>query len=116
MDVAELLFKEILIERHFTTQIFYVFMFCFMVGVLLLAWRYRLLRFSLLLWLGAGIIGLLWEVALFSSGLRFYSFFAALELMYHALTEGGPGLILMAIFADRFGIIDLAEYKEEERK
>ncbi len=66
------------------------------------------------LWLSVAIIGLIWEVLLFASGLRHYSFLSSAELMYHAVTEGGPGLIIMAIFADYIGIIDLSEYKEEK--
>ena len=67
----------------------------------------------MLLWLSAALIGLAWEVVLFSSGLRHYSFLSAAELMYHAITEGGPGLIIMTIFADKVGLIDLSDYKEE---
>jgi len=53
-------------------------------------------------------------VLLFTAGLRHYSFFSSAELMYHAITEGGPGLIIMAIFADYVGIIDLSDFKEEK--
>ena len=70
----------------------------------------------MLLWLSAAIIGLIWEILLFSTGLRHYSFLSSAELLYHAITEGGPGLIIMAIFADKVGLIDLSEYKEEEAK
>jgi hypothetical protein len=78
-----------------------------------LARRYKLFRFSMSLWLSVTIIGLLWEGMLFSFGLRHYSFFSSAELIYHAITEGGPGLIVMAIFADKFGIIDLSDYKDK---
>jgi len=64
------------------------------------------------LWLSVAIIGLIWEGLLFASGLRYYSFLPSAELLYHAITEGGPGLIVMAIFADKVGIIDLSDYKE----
>ena len=113
MDISQILLEEIVISRHFTTQTFYIFMLGFSIFTIFLAKRYRLFKFSMLLWLSAGLIGLAWEVVLFSSGLRHYSFLSAAELLYHAITEGGPGLIVMAIFADKFGIIDLSDYKEE---
>ncbi len=113
MDISQIMLEEIVVSRHFTTQIFYLFMLGFTIFSVYLAKRYRLFRFSMLLWLSAALIGLAWEVVLFSSGLRHYSFLSAAELLYHAITEGGPGLIVMAIFADWIGIIDLSEYKEE---
>jgi len=114
MDIGWLM-DDIVISRHFQTQVFYLFMLFFTIFAVYLAKRYRLLRFSLFLWLSAALIGLAWEVVLFSSGSRHYSFLSGLELLYHAITEGGPGLIVMAIFADKVGIIDLSEYKEEEK-
>jgi len=116
MDIIEWLLKDIVISRSFQTQIFFIFMLFFTIFAIFLARRYRLFRFSMYLWLGVAIIGLIWEVVLFGTGLRHYSFFAAAELLYHAITEGGPGLIVMVIFADKVGFIDLSEYKEEVRK
>jgi hypothetical protein len=89
-------------------------MLFFTIFAVFLAKRYRLFRFSMYLWLSVAIIGLIWEVLLFTSGLRHYSFLSSAELMYHAITEGGPGLIIMAIFADYVGVIDLSDYKEEK--
>lgn len=116
MDLADWLLNDIVISRNFQTQVFYIFMLFFTIFAILLARKYRLFRFSIFLWISAAIIGLLWEIALFGSGLRHYSFLAAAELFYHVVTEGGPGLIVMAIFADKFGIIDLSDYKEGVRK
>ncbi len=112
MDIVEWLIKDILISRHFQTQFFYIFLFFFMIFAVYLAKRYRLFKFSMLLWLSVALIGLAWEMVLFSAGSRHYSFLAAAELLYHVITEGGPGLIVMTIFADKIGIIDLSEYKE----
>jgi hypothetical protein len=89
-------------------------MLFFTIFAVFLAKRYRLFRFSMYLWLSVAIIGLIWEVLLFTSGLRHYSFLSSAELMYHAITEGGPGLIIMVIFVDYVGIIDLSDYKEEK--
>ena len=116
MDIMSWLLKDIVISRSFQTQIFYVFMLFFTIFAIILAKKYRLFRFSMLLWFGAALIGLIWEVILFGTGLRHYNFWSSAELLYHALTEGGPGLIVMAIFADKVGIIDLSEYKEKEVK
>jgi hypothetical protein len=88
-------------------------MLFFAIFAIYLATRYRLFRFSLFLWLSVAIIGLIWEGLLFASGLRHYSFLSSAELLYHVLTEGGPGLIVIAIFTDKVGIIDLSDYKEE---
>jgi hypothetical protein len=116
MDFIEWLFKEIVISRFFQTQFFYIFMFLFSISVVVIAWKRRLLRFSLLLWSCAFIIGLTWEIVLFSLGKRHYHFWPPCEIIYHALTEGGPGLIVMVLFADKAGIINCEQYKEEEQK
>ncbi|MCK4365770.1 MAG: hypothetical protein KAH91_00070 [Thermoplasmatales archaeon] len=113
MDIASWLFKEIEISRHFQTQTFYIFMLFFTVFAVYLAKRYRLFRFSMLLWLSVALIGLVWEILLFISGMRHYSFLSSAELLYHAITEGGPGMIIITIFADKVGIIDLSDYKEQ---
>ena len=113
MDAIGWLLQDITISRIFQTQIFYIFMFCFTIFAIILARKYRLFKFSLLLWLSVALIGLIWEILLFGSGFRHYSFIAAGELLYHAITEGGPGLIVMTIFADKIGLIDLSEYREE---
>lgn len=113
MDIVGWLLDDIVISRHFQTQVFYLFMLFFTIFAVYLAKRSRLLRFSMFLWLSAALIGLVWEIVLFGSGSRHYSFISGLELLYHAVTEGGPGLIIMAIFADKIGLIDLSGYKEE---
>ncbi len=116
MDITQWLLKDLVISRSFQSQIFYIFMLFFTIFAIILAKKYRLFKFSMLLWFGAALIGLIWEVVLFGSGLRHYNFWSSAELIYHAVTEGGPGLIIMAIFADKVGIIDLSEYKEKEVK
>ena len=116
MDVIDWLFTDLTISRFFTTQIFYIFMFFFTILSIYISWRYRLFKFSLLIWLSVTIIGLIWEFSLFTSGLRTYSFWSSAELVYHAVTEGGPGLIIIIIFADKIGFIDLSDYKEDVKK
>ncbi|KPJ70142.1 hypothetical protein AMJ44_00660 [candidate division WOR-1 bacterium DG_54_3] len=116
MDFQGWLFQEITISRSFSTHIFYIFLFLLSMLALILAKKFRLFRFSLLLWLCATVIGLVWESALFASGNRQYSFWALAELLYHALTEGGPGLVIMTILADRIGLVNLSEYKEKKRE
>jgi len=113
MGITDWLFRTIEISRSFQTHVFYLFMFFFSLFALFLAWRSRLLRLSLLLWACAAIIGLLWEAGLFAAGARRYSFAALAELLYHAVTEGGPGLIVMVVFADWVGLVDLGPYKEK---
>jgi hypothetical protein len=50
---------------------------------------------------------------LFVTGSRTYNFSAALELPYHALTEAGPGLIIMILFAHKINLIDITEYSDD---
>jgi hypothetical protein len=88
-------------------------MFSLMLSAVLLAYKFKLLRFSALLWIVAGGIGLLWESALYATGVRTYTFSPVLELLYHALTEAGPGLIIMVIFAWKIGMIDISEFQDD---
>lgn len=81
-----------------------------------LASKYNLKRFSMYIWLFSGAICLIWEVALFTAGARTYSFTAVAEIIYHGVTEAGPGLIIMLIAAYRLGIIDLDEFKDHRYK
>jgi hypothetical protein len=46
-------------------------------------------------------------------GSRNYNFSPAIELLYHALTEAGPGLIIMILFAHKIKIIDISEYSDD---
>lgn len=116
MDIMAWLLKDITVSRFFQTQAFYIFMLFFTIFAIWLSRKHRLFKFSMFLWLSAALIGLIWEAVLFGTGVRHYSFWSTAELLYHAITEGGPGLVVMAIFADKVGLIDLSEYKEEVRK
>jgi len=113
MDATSWLFEDIVIRRSFYNA-YYVAMFAIMPLAAYLAVRYNFRRFSLLLWLNSGLIGLLWELTLFLLGLRHYNpgFIPPLELAYHALTEAGPGLVIMTIAADRWGIVDLGRFHD----
>lgn len=115
IDITEWLLKDIVISRFFQSQMFYIFMFLFSIFSIYLAKRYRLLKFSMYLWISVAIIGFIWEAILFGIGSREYSFLSSAELLYHAVTEGGPGLIVMTIFADKIGIIDISEYKDKKK-
>jgi len=64
MDTITWLLQDITISRSFQTQIFYLFMLLFTIFSIWLARRYRLFKFSLLLWLSAALIGLIWELVL----------------------------------------------------
>ncbi|MFH1764775.1 MAG: hypothetical protein ABIF09_11340 [Gemmatimonadota bacterium] len=59
------------------------------------------------LWLVAGLLCLGVELALFLSGLRTYSFWWPLELVQHAFTEGGTGLLLSVLLGTRIGLIEI---------
>lgn len=83
---------------------------------LLIAYKLRFKRFSFYLWLVAGFICFFWEIYLFITGARHYNFSPALELPYHALTEAGPGLIIMILFAHKIGLIDISEYMDDNNE
>jgi hypothetical protein len=109
------LFEVTTISREIANS-WYIFMFSLMIIAVILAYKFKLTRFSALLWLVAGAIGLIWESALFMTGVRTYTFSPVIELLYHALTEAGPGLIIMVIFAWKIGIIDISEFQDDKLK
>ena len=113
MVLAEWLLEDIVIRRSFYNA-YYVGIFIIMVLAVFIAFRYRFKRLSLFLWLTSGLIGFLWELILFAIGSRHYNpdFIPGMELAYHALTEAGPGLIIMIIAAHQWGIVDLSHLKD----
>jgi len=115
MDLASVFLKEVVIRREFYNG-YYVAMAIIMALAIYLAYNYKLVKFSGLLWLSSGTICLIWEGVLLLSGARHYNFFASLELLYHALTEAGPGLIIMAVAMDRWGIVSLEHLKDSSPK
>ena len=76
-------------------------------------YKMKFKRFSIYLWLISGLICLFWELYLFITGSRTYNFSPALELPYHALTEAGPGLIIMILFAHKIKLIDITDYADD---
>ena len=111
MPVESWLTDPFEIQRHLVNAYFVIMAFIAL-GAVLLAWRTRFKWLSLYLWLLAGTIGLIWELALFAGGSREYNFVSVAELLYHALTEGGPGLIIATIFAHYVGIIDIERFRD----
>ena len=114
MDIPDWLFEDIVIRRSFYNT-YYVAIAVIMALALYIAVHYRFKRLSFFLWVTSGIIGFGWELSLFALGLRHYNpgFIPQLELFYHALTEAGPGLIIMIIAAHQWGIVDLTEYGDD---
>jgi hypothetical protein len=70
-------------------------------------------RFSAYLWLISGLICFAWEIYLFTTGGRNYNFNPILELLYHAITEAGPGLIIMILFGHKIKLFDISEYSDD---
>ena len=101
------------IERHLVNAYFIVMAIISLFAVAL-AIRTRFKWMALYLWLMAGLIGLVWEVSLFISGAREYALTSSGELLYHALTEGGSGLVITFVFANWIGIIDAERYRDPE--
>ncbi len=99
------------IQRHLVNGYFVIMAIISLVAIIV-AWRTRFLWLSMYLWLIAGTIGLIWEAVLFGLGSRVYTLQAVGELLYHALTEAGPGLIITVIFAHYVGIIDAERFRD----
>lgn len=99
------------IQRHLNNG-YFVIMALISVSAIAYAWLTRFKWLSMYLWLIAGTIGLLWETSLFVLGSRSYDFLSIAELVYHALTEAGPGLIIATITAHYAGIVDLERFHD----
>jgi hypothetical protein len=115
MDFIDWLFFSITVSRRLTNS-YYIIMLIISLIAIVLMFRMRFKRFSMYLWLISGLICLLWELYLFVTGARHYNFLPALELPYHALTEAGPGLIIMILFAHKIKIIDITEYSDDHEE
>ena len=113
MNLAEWLLVESTIKRDFFNS-FYVAMFIIMLVAIFAMFRARLVKFSILLWVVSATINLLWEASLYLAGSRQYNFYAVVELLYHVLTEAGPGLIIMVVVAERLNIINIKFLHDEE--
>lgn len=112
MDFIDWLFFSITVSRRLTNS-YYIVMSIITLIAIVVMFRMRFKRFSMYLWLISGLICLFWELYLFITGARHYNFLPALELPYHALTEAGPGLIIMILFAHKIKIIDITEYSDD---
>lgn len=99
------------ISRYLVNAYFIVMAIISLVAIVL-AIHTRFKWMALYLWMMAGLIGLVWEVTLFLTGSRDYALANSGELLYHALTEGGSGLVITFVFANWIGIIDADRYRD----
>jgi hypothetical protein len=113
VSFVEWLTDPVTISRHLVNAYFLVMAFISIVAIAM-AIRTRFKWMAVFLWIMAGLIGLVWEVTLFLGGSRDYALANAGELLYHALTEGGSGLVITFIFANWIGIIDADRYRDPE--
>lgn len=111
MSFVDWLTDPVVISRHLVNAYFIVMAIISLFAVYL-AIRTRFKWMALYLWMMAGLIGLVWEVTLFLTGAREFALGSAGELMYHALTEGGSGLVITIVFANWIGIIDADRYRD----
>jgi hypothetical protein len=111
VSFADWLTDPVTISRHLVNAYFIVMAIISLFAVFL-AIKTRFKWMALYLWAMAGLIGLVWEVSLFLSGARDYALGSAGELMYHALTEGGSGLVITFVLAHWIGIIDAERYRD----
>ncbi len=111
MSFTDWLTDPVNIERHLVNAYFLVMAIISLFAVAL-AIRTRFKWMALYLWAMAGLIGLVWELSLFLSGMRDYALGSGGELLYHALTEGGSGLVITFVFANWVGIIDAEAYRD----
>ena len=112
MGFIDWFFYEIVVSRRLTNAYFFIMLIISLLAFFLM-YKMKFKRFSIYLWLISGLICLFWELYLFVTGSRTYNFLPALELPYHALTEAGPGLIIMILFAHKIKLIDISEYSDD---
>jgi hypothetical protein len=108
---ADWLTDPVTISRHLVNAYFIV-MAAISLFAVALAVRTRFKWMALYLWVMAGLIGLVWEASLFLTGAREYALASSGELLYHALTEGGSGLVITFVFANWIGIIDAERFRD----
>jgi hypothetical protein len=114
MSFIDWLFFEIIVSRRLTNAYYFIMLTITLIAVVL-AYKMKYKRFSMYLWLVSGTICLFWEIYLFTTGGRNYNFPPALELLYHAITEAGPGLIIMILVGHKLKIIDISEFSDEPK-
>ena len=115
MDSIDWLTISITVSRSLMNT-YYIIMLVITLIAIILAYRMKYKRFSFYLWLVSGLICLVWESYLFGTGSRMFNFPPALELPYHALTEAGPGLIIMILFAHKIKLIDISDYSDDYKE
>jgi len=111
VSFIEWLTDPVTISRHLVNAYFIVMAIISLVAIAL-AIQTRFKWMALYLWAMAGLIGLVWEASLYFSGARDYALGSSGELLYHALTEGGSGLVITFVFANWIGIIDADRYRD----
>jgi len=111
VDLASFLSSTIVISRQLVNA-YFIIMALIALTAIVLAWRTRFKWLSLYVWFGAFLIGLVWEGALLIAGWRTYGFVDAAEMLYHALTEGGPGLVITILFMRQLGVIDIERFRD----
>ena len=111
MSFVDWMTDPVTISRHLVNAYFIVMALISLVAVFLAIYT-RFKWMAVYLWMMAGLIGLAWEITLFLTGSRDYALGNSAELMYHALTEGGSGLVITFVFANWIGIIDAERYRD----
>ncbi|MBN1539174.1 MAG: hypothetical protein JW939_03445 [Candidatus Thermoplasmatota archaeon] len=111
MGLWDILVETVLIERTYQ-NIYYIGIILFSLAALIIVLRSPNRRLYTALWVSSGLICLLWEITLWITGIRQYNGFGIgdLELLLHAVTEAGPGLIFMVMFSSKVGIIDISSF------
>lgn len=113
MSFADWLTDPVTISRHLVNAYFIVMALISLFAVGLAIWT-RFKWMALYLWVMAGLIGLVWEASLFITGAREYALLSTGELLYHALTEGGSGLVITFVLANWVGIIDAERFRDPQ--
>ena len=111
MSFIDWLTDPVTISRHLVNAYFIVMALISLFAVFLAIYT-RFKWMAVYLWMMAGLIGLVWEVTLFLTGSRDYALENSGELLYHALTEGGSGLVITFVLANWIGIIDADRYRD----
>lgn len=113
MGLWNFLIETVLIERTYQ-NIYYVGIVIFSLAAFIVLLRSPNRRLYTALWISSGLICLVWELFLWITGIRQYNGFSIgdFELLLHAVTEAGPGLIFMVVFSNKLGIIDISKHAD----
>lgn len=121
LSIIDWFFTEVVIHRNIF-PLWYVATGLVLAISILLAFLMHLKRFGFWILISAALMSTIWELLLFSFGLRDYNNPLAQaigwfpELIYHSFSETAATFLLGILVIYKLGIIDLEKFKDENWK